>query len=110
MVGPGIGDRKILRETDGERFVPLKKGRSFQGEFANCEKEKSIERNHLMIKSFLYVIRYPLARELFALRKNRCGASTRMNLHDVINGPLKIELGVAKSFLITIMRLPRWKR
>lgn len=25
-------------------------------------------------------------------------------------GPLMIELGVAKTFLITIMRLPRWKR
>lgn len=110
MVGPDTCDRKILRETDGERFVLLTKGRTFQGEFANCEKENLLKEMYLTIKNSLYVISYPLARELFAFRKNRCAAFEGMNLHDVSNGPLKIELGVAKTFLITIMRLPRWKR
>jgi hypothetical protein len=71
MVGPGISYWKILRETDGERFVLLKKGRGFQGEFANCEKENHRKKRHLTIKSFLYAIRYPVARELFAFQKNR---------------------------------------
>jgi two-component sensor histidine kinase len=72
MVGPDSSDRKILRETDGERFVLLTKGRNFQGEFANCEKEHLLKEMNLTIKNSLYVISYPLARELFAFRKNRC--------------------------------------
>ena len=63
-----------------------------------------------MIKTFLYTIIYPLAIELFALRKDRCVSTNRMNLRVVRDGPPQIELGVAKKFSITIMRLPRWKR
>jgi hypothetical protein len=39
MVGPRERVWKVLRETDGERFVALKKGCCFEGEFANCETE-----------------------------------------------------------------------
>jgi hypothetical protein len=39
MVGPPEHEWKVLRETDGVRFVALKKGRCFQGEFAACENE-----------------------------------------------------------------------
>jgi hypothetical protein len=38
MVGPCDREWKILRETDGERFVALNKAASFQGEFANEKK------------------------------------------------------------------------
>jgi hypothetical protein len=33
MVGPPQGEWKVLRDTDGERFVVNKKGCAFQGEF-----------------------------------------------------------------------------
>jgi hypothetical protein len=73
------------------------------------------KRNHgeeisLLIKTFLYTIIYPLGTELFALRKDRCAPTNAMNLSVVRNGPPPVELGVAKRFSITIMRLPRWKR
>ena len=63
-----------------------------------------------MIKTLLYTIIYPLAIELFASRKNRGVATNGMNLNVVWNGPPEIDLGVAKKFSITIMRLPYWKR
>ena len=63
-----------------------------------------------MIKTLLYTIIYPLALELFALRKNRAVSTNGMNLNIVKNGPPEIDLGVAKKFPITIMRLPYWKR
>ena len=63
-----------------------------------------------MIKTLLEAIIYPLALELFALPGDRCVAINRMNLSVVTDGPPEIELGVAKKFSITIMRLPRWKR
>jgi len=63
-----------------------------------------------MIKTFLDVIIYPLALELFALPDSQCVSINKMNLGVVRDGPPRIELGVAKKFSITIMRLPRWKR
>jgi hypothetical protein len=39
MVGPCVREWNVLRETDGERFVALKKGCGFSGEFANHKKE-----------------------------------------------------------------------
>ena len=63
-----------------------------------------------MIETFLYVIIYPLAIELFAFRNRSCAKSNRTNLRVIRDGPPEIELGVAKTFAITIMRLPRWKR
>jgi len=47
---------KVLRETDGERFVALKKGCSFSGEFANRETERRLKKICLTIKNILYVI------------------------------------------------------
>ena len=44
MVGPSDREWKILRETDGERFVALKKAGSFQGEFATAKNEIDAER------------------------------------------------------------------
>jgi hypothetical protein len=63
-----------------------------------------------MIKTFLYAIIYPLARELFALRNDQSKPTQRMKFRVSRDGPLEIELGVAKKISITIMRLPRWKR
>jgi hypothetical protein len=45
MVGPARREWKILRETDGEQFVPLKKAGSFQGEFANEKNEIDAQRS-----------------------------------------------------------------
>jgi hypothetical protein len=59
-----------------------------------------------MIKTLLYVIIYPLARELFAFRKMYGETLLRMNSTVKENGPCWIEKGVAKKFSITIMRLP----
>jgi len=43
MVGPCHHEWKVLGETEGERFVVLKKGPTFQGQFADCEKENRAE-------------------------------------------------------------------
>ncbi len=63
-----------------------------------------------MIKTLLYVITYPLALELFAFRNERRARQNRMNFYPITDGPPRIDFGVAKTFSITIMRLPRWKR
>ena len=39
MVGPSTPEWKVLRETDGERFVAVEKGDNFQGEFAHAKNE-----------------------------------------------------------------------
>ena len=39
MVGPATREWKVLRETDGERFVVIRKGENFRGEFANAKNE-----------------------------------------------------------------------
>jgi hypothetical protein len=36
---------KVLRDTDGERFVLQNKVSAFSGEFVNCEKRKSTRRD-----------------------------------------------------------------
>lgn len=56
MVGPCKQQWKVLRETDGERFMALKKGCSFQGDFANRENEICPKAIFLRIEKFLYVI------------------------------------------------------
>jgi hypothetical protein len=38
MVGPSTREWKVLSETDGERFVLLKKGENFRRDFANGKK------------------------------------------------------------------------
>jgi hypothetical protein len=63
-----------------------------------------------MFENVLYAIRYPLATELFANKKVTSATRSNVNSHDVCDGPLAIDLGVAKKNSITIMRLPRWKR
>ena len=63
-----------------------------------------------MIEILLYVIIYPLALELFAFQSDRSGLLFQRKFGVEIDGPLRIEKGVAKTFSITIMRLPRWKR
>ena len=45
MVGPRERVWKVLRDTDGERFVALQKGCCFSGEFANCENENLLEQD-----------------------------------------------------------------
>ena len=56
------------------------------------------------------MIIYPLALELFAFQKDRCTPANKIFSAWCEHGPREIELGVAKTFSITIMRLPRWKR
>ena len=47
---------KVLRETDGERFMALKKVCCFQGDFAHCENENRWNAIFLTIENFLYAI------------------------------------------------------
>jgi hypothetical protein len=63
-----------------------------------------------MIEILLYAIIYPLAIELFAFQNDRYAMSFRRKFGIGKDGPPRIEKGVAKTFSITIMRLPRWKR
>jgi hypothetical protein len=62
---------KILRDTDGERFVVHNKVSAFSGEFAGCKKRNSARAIAFAIEIVLDAIIYPLALELFALQKNR---------------------------------------
>jgi hypothetical protein len=70
MVGPPLCEWTVLRDTDGERFVLLNKGCIFSGEFESCKKENPRKKISSTIKTLLDVIIYPLAVELFALRKH----------------------------------------
>ena len=63
-----------------------------------------------MFENVLYAIRYPLATELFANKKVTSAIRSSVNSRDEFDGPATIDFGVAKTFPITIMRLPRWKR
>ena len=110
MVGPGRYEWKILRETEGERFVLRYKADGFQREFANRKKLNRCAAIPWTFENVLYAIRYPLATELFANEKVTDATRSNTNLRNVDHGPLLIDLGVAKTFSITIMRLPRWKR
>ena len=83
---------------------------SFQGEFATAKTQIDAKRSIWMFENVLYAIRYPLATELFANKKVASATRSNVNPHDVFDGPLTIDFGVAKTFPITIMRLPRWKR
>ena len=83
-----------------------KKDRDFQGDFGRRKKEISREEICATIKTLLYVIIYPHAIELFALRMNRCDATKRNEFSRSNDGPPLIESGVAKKIPITIMRLP----
>jgi hypothetical protein len=65
---------------------------------------------NLTIEILLYVIIYPLAIELFAIQNHRRAAPFTREFRSEKDGPPQIEIGVAKTFSITIMRLPRWKR
>jgi hypothetical protein len=71
---------KVLRDTDGERFVVIKKDAVFKEIFETRKKENQHEAIFLAIKILLYVIIYPHATELFALRKDRCALQNKMNL------------------------------
>jgi len=62
---------KMLRDTDGERFVVHNKVSAFSGEFARRKKRNSATALTLAIEISLDAIIYPLALELFASRKNR---------------------------------------
>ena len=110
MVGPTRVLWKVLRDTDGERFVVGMKATIFTGEFAGSKKEIQWAGFHSTIKILLHAIIYPLAIELFALRNVHHAPVNKIYLRVIEYGPRKIELGVAKKFSITIMRLPRWKR
>jgi hypothetical protein len=45
MVGPPGREWKVLRETDGERFVGFKKGENFRRDFANANYEIDAKRS-----------------------------------------------------------------
>ena len=59
----------VLRDTDGERFVVLKKDAIFKEIFYDAKKENLRKRDFLKIENSLYVIIYPHALELFAREK-----------------------------------------
>ena len=44
IVGPSDSEWKVLRETEGERFVALEKGVVFKGEFATEKKQIDAKR------------------------------------------------------------------
>lgn len=56
MVGPCKRVWTVLRETDGERFVTLKKGCCFSGEFAKKKIKNCRLKIFLQIKNVLYAI------------------------------------------------------
>jgi len=56
MVGPCEREWKVLRETDGERFIASQESLYFQGHFANCENENHWNAIFLTIENFLYAI------------------------------------------------------
>jgi hypothetical protein len=56
MVGPCERQWKVLRETDGERFMAPRKNYCFQGDFADCENENRSNAIFSGIENFLYVI------------------------------------------------------
>src|ERR1700682_3597077 len=60
-----------------------------------------------IVENFLYAIIYPLARELFAFSNSLRDDLSRNIFCQCDDGPPLIEKAVAKSFRITIMRLPR---
>jgi hypothetical protein len=101
---------KVLRDTDGERFVVENKRCAFSGEFVRCKKRNPLEKFSSAIEIFLDAIIYPRPVELFAFQKDRCATANRIFFAQCAYGPPEIELGVAKKIPITIMRLPRWKR
>ena len=56
MVGPEQGVWKVLRETDGERFVTLKKVALFLKNSWGRKNENRVDEIYLAFKNFLYVI------------------------------------------------------
>ena len=56
MVGPPVCVWKVLRETDGERFVAVKKGAFFQENLHANKNEICRNDIYPAIKNFLYVI------------------------------------------------------
>jgi hypothetical protein len=71
---------KVLRDTEGERFVTADKGAIFLEIFERVEKQINALAIVWRIEILLYVIIYPHALELFALRKNQFANCNRMNL------------------------------
>ncbi len=62
---------KILRDTDGERFVVHNKVSAFSGEFVDRKTQNSARAIASATENFLDAIKYPLAIELFAIQKDR---------------------------------------
>jgi hypothetical protein len=58
---------KVLRETEGERFVPQNKVRDFQGRIAATKNYSLRCSLYFQFKNVLYAIRYLLAIETFAI-------------------------------------------
>jgi hypothetical protein len=71
MVGPASSEWKVLRATDGERFVIIWKRHIFSRDLLSSKTNQVCERLKLMFKILLYAIIYPLAIELFAFQNYR---------------------------------------
>jgi hypothetical protein len=65
----------------------FEKGCGFQGDFVRRKERILREARSLAIENFLYVIIYPHAIELFALRKDRCTLQSRVDLRVRTDGP-----------------------
>ena len=66
MVGPPRCVWKVLRETEGERFMAENKVRDFSGRIAVTKKYSLRCSLYFQFKNVLYAIRYLLATETFA--------------------------------------------
>jgi len=69
MVGPVPGDRNLLRQTEGERFLIFSKHLFLRENFKLKNPITQGKQLAMLIKIFLYVIIYPHAIELFMFQK-----------------------------------------
>jgi hypothetical protein len=69
MVGPSLSVWKVLRETEGERFVAKNKVRDSLRDLPLHKNKFRAQQFILNFENVLYAIRYPVATEMFANQK-----------------------------------------
>ena len=75
MVGPRTSVWKVLRETEGERFLASIKVSFFQANLRVAKMQFNARSVFQSIKILLHAIKYPLAIELFALQNFHCATT-----------------------------------
>jgi len=99
-----------IARNRGRTVYGWKQSARFSGRIAATKKYSLRCSLYFQFKNVLYAIRYLLATETFANWKVTYTTLRKRKLLFICDGPPSTELGVAKTFSITIMRLPRWKR